>query len=172
MPLITLLAGSVVAVVFGWGGLAKLVRFREWQEALGAYRLPLRTTGIASLLVPIGELTVVALLVLDHALAGAALTLTLLAAFSLALLDAHQEHGDRLPCGCFGRATPHDYRLLVARNGGLAFLAGIVLIGGRDRLISDTFHAPTSLVPALLVVVGLSIVLWVGRELSGSLRRQ
>jgi Methylamine utilisation protein MauE len=172
MSLITLLAGSVLAFVFGWGALAKLVRFPQWQTALAVYRLPAGGATIAAVVVPFLESIVVALLGTGHALAGAALTLGLLAAFSLALLSARREHADRLPCGCFGRTTLHDYRLLVARNAGLAVLAGIVLIDGRDHLMTESlWSAPTTLLPTALVVVGLSLALWVGRELIEGMRR-
>jgi hypothetical protein len=155
------------------GGAAKLVRFGQWNEALRVYRLPSLIARTASLAVPIAELTVVALLILDRARAGAALTLTLLAMFSLALLNARQHQGDRLPCGCFGRATPHDYRLLVARNGALACLAAIVLVDGRDGLVTGSLRTTSNtLLPALLVLVGLSLVLWVGRGWSQAMHRQ
>jgi hypothetical protein len=173
MSLITQLAGFLVALVFGWGAIAKLLRFSQWQQALGAYRLPLLIERIASRVVPVAELAVAGLFVTGHALAGAALTVALLAGFSLALLAARQRQGDRLPCGCFGRATPHDYRLLVARNGALACLAGVVLIDGRDRLFTDAMK-PTSatLLPAALVVVGLSMALWMGREITEAMRKR
>ena len=55
--------------------------------------------------VPLAESGVVALLIFGHALAGAALTLALLALFSLAFLTAQQKADGPIPCGCFGRAT-------------------------------------------------------------------
>jgi Methylamine utilisation protein MauE len=173
MSLITQLAGSLVALVFGWGAIAKLVRFSQWQQALGAYRLPPLVARAASTLVPLAEIAVTGLFVTDHALAGAALTVALLAGFSLALLSAHRSQGNRLPCGCFGRATPHDYRLLVGRNGALACLAGVVLIDGRDRLFTDAMRpTSTTLLPAALVVLGLSMALWMGREVTEAMRKR
>jgi hypothetical protein len=173
MALITLLAGSLIGVVFAVGAIAKVVRFGEWKLALEAYRLPRAARAAASVAVPVAESAVVALLVLDQARAGAALTLALLAIFSSGLLYARREHGDRLPCGCFGRAVPHDYRLLAARNAGLAILAGIVLVNDHDRLLNHvTMPGPSALLPAALVIVGLSLAVWVARELSQAARRQ
>ncbi|HEX3326644.1 MAG TPA: MauE/DoxX family redox-associated membrane protein [Actinomycetota bacterium] len=173
MSLITLLAGAVIAIVFGWGAVAKIIRFSEWQQALRAYRLPSRIGLAASVVVPGAELTVAALLGTGHARAGAALTMALLAGFSLALVSARQAQGNRLPCGCFGRATPHDYRLLVARNAGLACLAGIILIGGRDRLLTGSLRPnTTSLLPAALAGLGVVMVLWIGREVADAMRKQ
>ncbi|MDP9233272.1 MAG: hypothetical protein M3P01_01820, partial [Actinomycetota bacterium] len=117
--------------------------------------------------------TVVALLGTGHARAGAALTMALLAGFSLALVSARQSQGNRLPCGCFGRATLHDYRLLVARNAGLACLAGIILIGGRDRLLTGSLRPnATSLLPAALAGLGVVMVLWIGHEVTDAMRKQ
>jgi hypothetical protein len=172
MSLIALVAGSCLAVVFGWGALAKLVRFPEWQQALEAYRLPPAASVPASAGVPVAELAVVGMLFSGRALAASALTLMLLAVFSLALLSARQKGGDRLPCGCFGKATLHDLRLLVARNAGLAFLAGLVLISGHDRLLGDSaVAAPTNLVPVGLVAVGGVLLFRVVREAAGAMRR-
>ncbi|MEA2505596.1 MAG: Methylamine utilization protein MauE [Actinomycetota bacterium] len=172
MSLIPLLAGWILAVVFAWGALAKLVQFRRWQDALEAYRLPPGMSSPASAGVPVAELAVVGLLVSGHALAGSGLCLMLLAAFSLALLTARQKGSNRLPCGCFGRATLHDYRLLVARNAGLTLLAALVLINGHDRLLADPI-GPTSagLLPVALVTVGGIVLFWVARELAAVMRR-
>jgi hypothetical protein len=63
--------------------------------------------------------------------------------------------------------------LLIARNGALAALAGIILIGGRDHLFTGSIHSAwTTVLPSALAVVGLSLALWVGRELTEATRRQ
>jgi Methylamine utilisation protein MauE len=172
MSLMPLLAGWILGAVFAWGALAKLVQFRRWQEALGAYRLPSAISMPASAGVPVAELAVVGLLVSGHALAASALCLMLLATFSLALLSARQKGSNRLPCGCFGRATLHDYRLLVARNAGLALLAALVLINGHERLLGDPIGpASAGLLPVALVAVGGIVLFWVVRELAVVMRR-
>jgi hypothetical protein len=171
MSQITLLAGSTIGVVFGWGALAKMLRFPEWRHALEAYDLPVGLSLWARVGVPVAELVVVGMLVSGHARAGAALTLTLLALFSLALFRAGRKGGDLLPCGCFGGATPRDYRLLIGRNGGLAFFAGVIMIGSRDRLVSADLSSTSALLPAALVVVGVMVLVWMGRELSAVMRR-
>ncbi|MDP9222835.1 MAG: hypothetical protein M3P18_03090, partial [Actinomycetota bacterium] len=127
----------------------------------------------ASVGVPIAESAVVTLLVVGQARAAAALALGLIAIFSLALLHARQEEGDRLPCGCFGRVIPRDYRLLAARNAALAALAATVLFSGRDRLVTASLGPDsTVLLPAALVILGLSVAVWVSRELAETSRRQ
>jgi hypothetical protein len=173
MSLFTLLAGVAIAIVFGWGAFAKVIRFSEWQQALHAYHLPRSVDLAASIGVPCVELGVVVLLGTGHARAGSALTLALLASFSLALLTARPVQGNSLPCGCFGRATRHDYRLLVARNAGLACLAGIILVGGRDDLLAGSLHpASMTLLPAALVGLGVAMAFWIGREITQVVRKQ
>jgi Methylamine utilisation protein MauE len=172
MSSLSFVAAAIVGAVFGSGALAKLVRFRQWQEALQAYRLPPNVSRAASVGVPLAEAAVVALLLAGRALAGGALTLMLLAVFSLALLSARQNGSDRIPCGCFGSATPHDYRLLVARNAALAVLAGIVLAGGRQHLTIALPPSGAPLLPIALVALGVALLGWLARELSASMRRQ
>lgn len=171
MTVLTISAAGLIAGVFGWGALAKVLRFSEWRQALRAYGLPPNGERYASLVVPAGEGAVVVLLAAGRARAGAALTLALLATFSSGLLFARQKQGDLVPCGCFGRATPHDFRLLMARNGGLALAAGAILIDGHDRLVTAGGFDPAMLLPAALVLVALVIALWMGRELIEALRR-
>jgi hypothetical protein len=172
MSSLSFVAAAIVGAVFGSGAVAKLVRFPQWQEALWAYRLPPNVSRAASVGVPLAEGAVVGLLLGSHALAGAALTLMLLALFSLALLSARQNGSDRIPCGCFGTATPHDYRLLVGRNAALAILAGIVLAGGRQHLTVGLPASGAPPLPIALVAVGVTVLGWLARELSAALRRQ
>ena len=172
MSVLSLLAGSLIAVTLGGGALAKAVRFSQWQQALKVYRLPRPLELSASVGVPLAEAGVLALLLTGRARAGAALSLALLSAFSLALLAARRSQGDRLPCGCFGRATRHDFRVLIARNAGLACLAGVVLIGGRDRLIPDVAPGSTMLLPVALGVLGVAVALWMGLEVTEAMRKR
>lgn len=171
MSAITVVAASVLAVVFGWGGIAKLIRYPEWKEVLQSYSVPVGIHRVAALLVPIAELSVVALLLVGRARAGAALTLALLALFSRAFVAAAHQRGGRVACGCFGKAAPHDYRLLLARNASLTICAGIVLIYGHDRLSPLPATDPGFLLPGAIVLLGLSLALVLARELQ-ALRRQ
>ena len=171
MSSLSFVAAVVVGAVFGSGALAKLVRFAQWQQAVQAYRLPPNLFRAASVGVPLAEVAVVALLLAGHALAAAALTLMMLAVFSLALLSARQDGRRSIPCGCFGAATPHDLRLLVARNAALAVLAGIVLAGGREHLTVAVPRNAPGLLPIALVALGVGVMAWLARELSAALRR-
>jgi Methylamine utilisation protein MauE len=172
MSFLTLLAGVLVALVLGWAAVAKLVRFSQWREALGAYGLPPGVASVAAVAVPLAELSVVGLMLVGRALAGAALTLGLLSVFSLTFPRVRLESGNRVPCGCFGKATNVDIRLLIARNGALAALAGIILIAGRDHLVTGSISGWATVLPSVLVVIGLSLALWLVREITEASRRQ
>jgi Methylamine utilisation protein MauE len=172
MSILTLLAGVLVALVLAWAAVAKLVRFAQWRQALDAYGLPASLASVAAVAVPVAELSVVGLMLVGRALAGAALTLGLLSVFSLSFPRLRLESGSRVPCGCFGKATSLDVRLLLARNGALAALAGIILIGGRDRLVTGSISPWTTVLPSVLVVTGLSLALWLGREITEASRRR
>jgi hypothetical protein len=105
---------------------------------------------------------------------GGALTLALLAAFSGSVLYAQQRRGDRLPCGCFGRATERDYRLMLARNALLAALGGALVLFRDDVWFARDLSAPSAgdLLPILLVLTGLALCLWLVRHTLGSFDRK
>lgn len=122
--------------------------------------------------VPAAEAGVPVLVLFDRSRAAAALALALLALFSLALLRARALRGDRLPCGCFGRAGERDYRLMLARNGSLGVLAGTVLAAGRDVRVLEELGAPdaSEVIPAALALLGIVVLAWLAWTLSSTVR--
>lgn len=160
----------LLALLFAWAAVAKLVRFRAWRTALHGYRLP----GEAALAVgvPSAEAGVPILVLMDRSRAAAALALALLALFSLALLRARTLRGNKLPCGCFGGAGERDYRLMLARNGTLGLLAGTVLMARRDVRALEDLGAPdaSEAIPAALALLGIVILAWLAWTLSSTLR--
>lgn len=157
-----LLLPSLLALAFAWAAVAKVSRFSSWRGALAGYRLPGSLVGPALVLVPLFELVVAVLLVGggDVTRAGAALSVALLAGFSLAVLRARRLQGDRLPCGCFGGSGSRDYRLMLVRNALLGAVAAAILL---FRGIADyAVAAPESsqVVPALLVALGVALIAW------------
>jgi hypothetical protein len=122
-----LLPGALAAV-FAWAGLAKVVDPARWRRALAGYRLGAADRALA-MAVPLAELAVAALLLSGRHEEGAALALALLAVFSAAVLRARSLQGDRVACGCFGRARTRDYRSLLGRNAALGALATFTLAG-------------------------------------------
>ena len=152
----------LLAGVFAWASVAKLVRWARWWSALQAYDLPRSLRIVAAPAVPLTELAVSVLLIAGITRVGAAASLSLLASFSGAVLFAHARRGDRLPCGCFGRATDRDYRVMLVRNALLALLAAALLITANDFRPVEGWSAPSGadVVPALLVAGGVVVIGW------------
>lgn len=162
------IAAAALGLVFGWSGVAKLTRFGTWRSVLEGYRLP--ASAPLAMAVPLVELVVPALVVVGESRAAAALALTALASFSAAIVRARAMKGDRLPCGCFGDADERDFRWLLARNAALGLLAGAVIAKGRDLELLEGLGAPTGsdVVPVVLVVAGISVIVWLFKAASGS----
>lgn len=121
-----------MALVFGFAAAAKL---RDHQSsALGATELgvPPRFVPVVSWLVPVLELVIaVSLLIPTTAAIGGGLGLTLLLAFTIAILRVRRT--GRVPlCFCFGntRAKPAGTEAIV-RNVMLAVLCVVVVLPGR-----------------------------------------
>lgn len=168
------LAAALVATAFAWAAIAKGLNFSAWSTALGRYGIDDRLRRVGLVAVPAAEIAAAIVTLFVHARAGAALSTALLAVFSLALLRARWVSGDRLPCGCFGKASERDYRLMLARNAALGGLAAFVLIfGPRDGALTG-YAAPdaTDVLPVLLVVVGVALAVWTARATLGGWRKR
>ncbi len=118
-------------------------------------------------MVPVAEAAVAISIVAGLARPGAALTLALLSAFTAAVARARAITGDKVPCGCFGKMTERDYRLVVGRNVLLGIAAAIVLLRAGTHSPLEGFAAPeaSQVVPAVLVVAGIVLTLWVASQL-------
>ncbi|MFN2488328.1 MAG: MauE/DoxX family redox-associated membrane protein [Actinomycetota bacterium] len=171
MAAATHVSALLLVLTFAWASLAKLVRWSRWRTALERYHLGPALTPLVLFGVPLVEAGVVALLLAGEVRLGAALVVSLISAFSLAVLRARSLEGDRLPCGCFGRASARDYRQMLLRNSLLGALAAIVLIVAGARL---SVAAPQrgELVPAALVVAGLAFAGWLVWQAATALRRR
>jgi hypothetical protein len=168
-------AAALLGLTFAWAALAKIVRWNRWREALRAYQLPRGIAVVAGPGVPAAELAAAALVLIGLTKVGAALTVVLLASFSGALLYAQQRRrGAKLPCGCFGRATERDYRLMLTRNAFLGGLAALLLLSSHDVWFADDLSSPAAgdVVPVLLVVAGLGLCLWLVRHALGPFDRR
>lgn len=156
------LCATLLAAVFGWAAVAKVLRVSSWFQALGGYRLSPLARRLAAPVVPAAEAAAAALLIGGRLQAGASLALALVATFSLVLARAGARGERRIPCGCFGRVTERSLRLLLARNALLAGLAAVVLLAGPQGGPSWTLRAPsgTDLVPVALILLGLGLCTW------------
>lgn len=158
LPLVPFL----LAIAFFWAAIAKASRPSAWRAALGGYRLPQRVVVPALVLVPVIELLTAILLSAGGAAskAGAALSVALLGAFSLAVLRARAVRGDRLPCGCFGGSGSRDYRLMLVRNAFLGAVAAAILLVRPVAEYELESPPPSQLLPALLVGLGVVLIAW------------
>jgi Methylamine utilisation protein MauE len=161
---------ALLAATFAWAAAAKLVRWSHWRAALDGYELPRALAAVATIGVPVAEAGAATLLLAGATRAGAAATIALLASFSGALLYARERRGDRLPCGCFGRATDRDYRVLLLRNSLLGLVAAILLARGRDVALARGWAAPrgAEVLPAVLVAAGLGLAVWIVWQVASS----
>jgi hypothetical protein len=152
----------LLAVAFFWAAIAKASRPSAWRNALLGYRLPKGVVTPALVLVPVLEIVAGVLLSSggDASKAGAALSVALLAAFSLAVLRARSLQGDRLPCGCFGGSGGRDYRLMLVRNAVLGSVAALVLLVPRVASYEIDRLPASDVLPAVMVAVGVLLIAW------------
>jgi hypothetical protein len=160
---VTWLSASALMLVFVWAAAAKVVRFRAWRRALAGYGLHGATERLAAPAVPALEAAAALTLAFVSIKVGAALSLVLLGGFSLAVLRARAQRGNRLPCGCFGRTKARDYRLMLGRNAVLVIPAAAVLLSEETHGLLFGMEVPAAgeIIPALLAALGIGIVVFV-----------
>jgi hypothetical protein len=154
------LGAWVLAAVFGWAAVAKLLAREAWTEALRVYGLGVLERP-AAVGVPLLEAAVAVLVVVGLPRPGAALAIGLLIAFSAAILRARGRVGDRLPCGCFGRKGRLDVRLALFRNAALIALSALVVAApgaGHDlRWPASSELLPAAMIGAAAILAGLML---------------
>ena len=157
-----------LSATFAWSAIVKLFRAGEWRGALGGYRLPRFMELGARFGVPAAEALIAAALLSGAVRLGAAASLALLAAFSIAILRARSLQGDKLSCGCFWRTKKRDYRLSLVRNAALALLAALLLARGEDVSPLQGFAAPSGseVIAFVLVVAGIFFIGWMLRSVA------
>ena len=163
MPEVTArVALAVLAVVFAWAAGAKLFGLASWRRALDGYELPRPAALLAFWITPIAEIAVVALALASQGRAAAAVALILLGGFTGGLLRARALHGERVPCGCFGKTTERPVSLMLWRNAALALASIIVLTGPREASLVAGVRWPSGseALPAVLVVLGVALAAW------------
>jgi hypothetical protein len=147
-----------LALVFGWAAMSKWARFPAWRATLRGYGLSRPLEGLALGAVPVAESAVSVLALSGQTRQSAALAAMLLIVFSAAVVRARVSHGRKLACGCFGRRSTTDYRMLLFRNAVLGAAAAAVLSGKSGPLL-ERLRGPhlREAVPAALVLVALAL---------------
>lgn len=169
-PLATVAVWALVGT-FAWAAAAKFIGGNEWPKAVAGFGFSGVFARAVAIAVPLFELVIVALFVAGAVRPAAALTLALIAAFSAAIVRVRgSKNENRVPCGCFGGSRDYDYRLLLARNAGLALLGAIVLVAKGDVSLAPPTGA--ELVPTGLVVVAGVLLTWMAVQTASSLRRR
>jgi hypothetical protein len=173
-PVLSTVASSALALLFGWAGLAKLVRAERWRQDLMRYRLPRPVRASAFLLLPWVELSVVVGLIAGARAEGAAVALGLMIAFSVAILRARLlQQGNKLGCGCFGGSALLDYRVMLLRNAAMVALLVFVLVADAEGDFGETpVVAPARLLPMLLGFMLVAAALWTGWQVRVHLGRR
>lgn len=151
-----------LSATFAWSAFVKGWRFDDWRTVLAGYRLGAPIELAARFLVPITEVAVTGTLLAGAVRLGAAASLLLLTAFSIAILRARALQGDKLPCGCFGATKIRDYRFSLVRNAGFAILAAALLLRGEDGSPLAGFAAPSGseTIAVVLIGAGGALIAW------------
>jgi peroxiredoxin len=156
----------LLAAVFVTAGVAKLVDQATFRRAVRQFGVPRFASGPISLAMPVVEIALAAaLLPATSARWGAAGALALLSMFSAAIVY-NLARGRTPDCRCFGQlhSSPIGWSTL-ARNGGLAGLAALVVwAGGAAAGGSITDWASGITAGQMALVLGAALVMVVGLE--------
>jgi hypothetical protein len=168
------LAAAGLALTFGAAAVAKLARRAAWRRTLASYGLRSGASRLVGFGVPAVELGIAALVLAGLGSSAGLLSIVALAAFSGAIARGRVRAGRRLECGCFGGSGTRDYRLLLARNLGLAGVALVAWRAGEDVPLVRSLGEPAGadLLPVALVVLGLALAVWVGAVAFGGVGRR
>ena len=161
-----LAAGLVLAGVFAFSGLAKLVDREGTRTAVDEFGVPTRLIGFLALALPLTEL-VVAILLLPSAtrVVGAAGSLALLGVFS-AVVGMSLVRGQAPECHCFGtlRSEPASWKTLV-RNSLFMVFAALVLAAGVSHQTPSTVGWMRGIGSAQLVALAGAVLVLAGSAL-------
>ena len=138
-------------------GAAKLADRAGTRSAVAGFGAPRRFVAVLAIALPLAELAVAVLLLpASTAVAGAIGALALLALFSGAIAVS-LANGRTPECHCFGQlhSAPASWKTLV-RNGVLAALAGIALVGSLIEPGTSTVAWPGRLDAAEFVAVAVA----------------
>ncbi|NGY63805.1 hypothetical protein G7043_33290 [Lentzea sp. NEAU-D13] len=149
----------LVAAVFGWAGVTKLLDLPRTRRAVGEFGVPDRWVRAVAMALPVVELGVAAGVLLPWTVVAAGVVaLGLLAVFS-AMVAWLLWRGKRPACACFGAGSGVISGITLARNGLLGALVLVATVGANDAL-------PVEYAVGTAVAVALGTVqLWQGLSL-------
>lgn len=161
MDLALLLARLALAAVFVVAGAAKLADLPGSRKAATGFGVPERLAPAVGILLPITELAIgVALVPTVSARWGALAALALLVTF-IAAIGLNLAKGRTPDCHCFGQlhSAPAGWST-IARNGGLAAIAALILVAGWGDPGASAFAWLTGLsgIDTVLLVGGLLVL--------------
>ena len=166
-----LIARVALAVVFATAAVAKLVDPARTQESLAGFGVAERFRAPAALVLPLTELALAVLLVLEPTAVGAAIAaIVLLLAFSAAIARAIRRD-ERPDCNCFGQlgSRPVGWASL-ARNAVLAAVAVAIAAAGPGESVGQALSGVDA--PAAVGVTALVLLLAAQAAFSYQLFRQ
>jgi uncharacterized membrane protein YphA (DoxX/SURF4 family) len=127
---VALVERVVLAAVFVWAAVPKLLDPAAFAEAIANYHLvPDALVGAVAVVVPVLELVIAVALVVGLGARGAAIAAAaMLVSFTIGMIQA-MARGIDLDCGCFGTATKTEVGWgSIARNVALIGLAVVIAI--------------------------------------------
>lgn len=166
MDALLLTARGALAVVFVVAAVGKLADLAGFRRTLADFGVPRSLTAVGTIALPAAELATATLLLLTAtARAGALAALALLVVFCIAAIRVLMR-GERPDCNCFGRAHSRSVGMrTLARNGGFAALALLVVAGGAGAPLGEAFNDLDVSPLAILLGLGLIAQAWISWQL-------
>lgn len=151
-PVLSVLARAVLAVVFGYAGLAKIGDPQATVRAVRAYRLLPESVAVPfAHALPAVELALAVLLLVGLAVRLTGLLTALLTLVFIGGVASAAARGLKLECGCFGGGGATNdprYTVELLRDAGLLALALVLARSGSARYALDPPPAAGPLTPA------------------------
>jgi len=155
-PAIRDLCALALAMIFGASGAMKLRDLEMFQSSLADYRLaPPMLEKTFALVLPLLECAGAVGVLVASTRAIAATTLILLLAMFTGAIAINLARGRRnIDCGCFGPALRQELSgWLLLRNGFLMFVAAVVAIPAKPRVLESLDLATIAFGAASLVIL-------------------
>ncbi len=149
----------ILATLFAWAGIAKLVTFTRFTFTLGQHGVRMRARTPVAIAISVVEITVAVWLASGRATTGAGIAAaTVMALFMAVMIRARIQGRRSASCGCFG-GTRQSGTVFLAIRSAVIGATGVVLatgIGGSVDPRPETLQSATLAILGVLVI-GLSL---------------